>query len=39
MRQTNRWHSRLLPDNYRRKLRQDLVEAEAAADSTAHVKP
>jgi hypothetical protein len=28
--QKNRWHPCLLPDNYLRKLRQDLSDAEAA---------
>ena len=34
MRQTNRWHPCLLPDNYRRKLKQDLAEADDAAGRT-----
>jgi hypothetical protein len=29
----NRWHPCLLPDNYQRKLRQDLAEADSAADT------
>jgi len=33
----NRWHPCLLPDNYRRKLRQDL--AEATADSGSRIVP
>ena len=29
----NRWHPCLLPDDYRRKLKQDLAEADSAAES------
>jgi hypothetical protein len=39
MRQTNRWHPCLLPDNYQRRLRQDLAEADAVADSATRRKP
>jgi hypothetical protein len=39
MRQTNHGHPCLLPDNYHRKLRQDLAEADAAADSAARLEP
>jgi hypothetical protein len=35
MRQENRWHPCLLPDNYQRKLRQDLTETDAAVASAA----
>ena len=31
MRQNNRWHPCLLPDNYQRKLKQDLAEAKSTA--------
>jgi hypothetical protein len=30
----NRWRACLLPDNYQRKLRQDLAETDTAADLT-----
>jgi hypothetical protein len=36
---TNRWHPVMLPDDYLRKLRQDLAEADAAADSTTRREP
>ena len=36
---TNRWHPVMLPDDYLRKLRQDLVEADSAADSTTRLEP
>ena len=29
----NHWHPVMLPDDYLRKMRQDLAEADAAADS------
>ncbi len=32
MPKTNRWHPVMLPDDYLRKLKQDLAEAAAAAD-------
>jgi len=34
MAQKNRWHPCLLPDDYLRKLRQDLAEADEVADSS-----
>jgi hypothetical protein len=30
---TNRWHPVLLPDNYPRKMKQDLAEADAMVES------
>jgi hypothetical protein len=33
MAQRNRWHPIMLPDDYLRKLKQDLAEAEAVVES------
>jgi hypothetical protein len=33
MRQTNRWHPCLLPENYQRKLKQDLAEADNVVET------
>jgi hypothetical protein len=30
----NRWHPCLLPDNYQRKLKQDLAESDDAVSNT-----
>jgi hypothetical protein len=38
MRQNNRWHPCLLPDDYHRKLKQDLAEAADAIVDT-HLEP
>jgi hypothetical protein len=35
----NRWHHRFLPDDYRRKLKQDLAEVDEAADSVRRLEP
>jgi hypothetical protein len=35
----NRWHPCMLPDDYPRKLKRDLAESDAAADSTTHREP
>jgi hypothetical protein len=35
----NRWCACFLPDNYQRKLRQDLTEADAVADSGTRLEP
>lgn len=37
--QKNRWHPCLLPDNYMRKLKQDLAEASAIAESATRLEP
>jgi len=34
MAQKNRWHRVMLPDDYIMKMKQDQVEADAAADSS-----
>jgi hypothetical protein len=34
MPQKNRWHPCLLPDNYQRKLKQDLAETDDAVERT-----
>jgi hypothetical protein len=39
MAQKNRWHPCMLSDDYLRKLKQDLAEADAAADSTTRLEP
>ena len=39
MPKTNRWHPVMLPDNYLRKMKQDLSEADAAADSSTRCEP
>lgn len=38
MRQQNLWHPCLLPHYYIRKLKQDLAESDAAADSKTHME-
>ena len=38
MPKTNRWHPVMLPDDYLRKMRQDLAEADKAVEST-HLEP
>jgi hypothetical protein len=38
MRQNNRWHPCLLPDNYLRKVRQSLSESDDAVLDT-HLEP
>ena len=35
----NRWHPCLLPDNYRRKLKQDLAEVDTVAESSTRLEP
>jgi len=35
----SRWRACLLPDNCQRKLRQDLAEADVAADSATRLEP
>jgi hypothetical protein len=35
----NRWHPVMLPDDYLWKLKQDLAESDAAADSTTRREP
>jgi len=35
----NRWHPCLLPDDYLRKLKQNLVESDAIAESESHLEP
>jgi hypothetical protein len=35
----NRWRACFLPDSFRRKLRQDLAETAAAADSATRLEP
>jgi len=37
--QPNRWHPCMLPDNYLRKLKEDLSESDAAADSATRLEP
>ena len=39
MPQKNRWHPVMLPDDYLRKLKQDLAEAEAMVGSEARYEP
>ena len=39
MPKTSRWHPVMLPDDYLRKLKQDLAESDAAADSATHLEP
>ena len=39
MPQKNRWHPCLLPENYQRKLRQDLAESDAIADAATRLEP
>jgi hypothetical protein len=36
---TNGWHPVMLPDDYLRKLTQDLAEADEAADSATRREP
>jgi len=38
MLKTSRWHPVMLPDDYLRKLKQDLAESDAA-ESTTHREP
>ena len=35
----NRWHPVMLPDNYIRKMKQDLAEAEAIVESKTRYEP
>jgi len=35
----NRWHPCLLPDDYLKKLRQDLAASDAVAESESHLEP
>ena len=39
MRQQNHWHPCLLPAGYIRKLKQDLVESDAVAESATRLEP
>jgi len=39
VRRQNRWHPCLLPDDYIRKLKQDLVESDAVAESETRLEP
>ncbi len=39
MAQTNRWHAVMLPDDYLRKLKQDLAEAEAQVEAATRYEP
>ena len=39
MPKTNRWHPVMLPDDYLRKLKQDLAESDEAADSATRLEP
>jgi len=39
MAQKNRWHPVMLPDDYLRKLRQDLSEVEAQVESKTRYEP
>jgi hypothetical protein len=39
MRQNNRWHPCLLPDNYQRKLRQDLAETDSVVENGTRLEP
>jgi len=38
MPKTNRWHPVMLPDDYLRKLKQDLSESDASSE-TIHLEP
>jgi CBS domain-containing protein len=39
MAQKNRWHPVMLPDDYLRKLKQDLAESDAIADPSPRLEP
>jgi hypothetical protein len=39
MAQNSRWHPLMLPDDYLRKLRQQLAEVEAQVESETHYEP
>jgi len=39
MAQKNRWHPVMLPDDYLRKLKQDLAEADAMVESKTRYEP
>jgi hypothetical protein len=39
MAQKNRWHPVMLPDDYVRKMKQDLAEAEAMVESKTRYEP
>jgi hypothetical protein len=39
MLKTNRWHPVMLPDDYARKLRQDLTEVEAQVEAETRREP
>jgi hypothetical protein len=39
MAQKNRWHPVMLPDDYLRKLKQDVSEVEAQVESETHYEP
>ena len=39
MAEKNRWHPVMLPDDYLRKLKQDLSEVEAQVESETHYEP
>ena len=39
MAQKNRWHPVMLPDDYLRRLKQDLAEAEAMVESKTRYEP
>ena len=39
MAQKNRWHPVMLPDDYLRKLKQDLSEVEAQVESKTRYEP
>jgi len=39
MPQTNRWHPGMLPDDFIRKMKQDLAEAEAKVEDETRYEP
>jgi hypothetical protein len=39
MAQKNRWHPVMLPDDYLRKMKQDLAEVEAQVESKTRYEP
>ncbi|MCX6842548.1 MAG: hypothetical protein NTX53_09745 [candidate division WOR-3 bacterium] len=39
MPKTNRWHPVMLPDDYLRKMKQDLSEVEAQVEAETRYKP
>jgi hypothetical protein len=39
MAQKNRWHPVMLPDDYIRKMKQDLAEVEAQVESKTRYEP